>query len=137
MVQKYGTPSGTSPAHVALMSDMSLDDSHVHASLDVPTLEECTDDYDNKIEWPLQLGCIPILSCLRRNLSLFWVVDSSHSINLTTFHGDFVMFDSLLWSSRVGGVGVAVNGSGTVHIFIPLGYGHVIRRTIHALYTPS
>jgi hypothetical protein len=44
---KYGTPNGTALAHAALLSDMSHDDSHVLVSLDMPNMEECTDEYDN------------------------------------------------------------------------------------------
>jgi hypothetical protein len=47
IVHKYGFLSGTAPVHVALLGDISHADSHVLASLDVPSLEECTDDYDD------------------------------------------------------------------------------------------
>jgi hypothetical protein len=47
IVRKYGTPSGTASTHVAELSDMSHDDSQVHASLDMPTMEECTDECDD------------------------------------------------------------------------------------------
>jgi hypothetical protein len=49
IVHKYGTPRGTARAHVALLSDISHDDSNVHASSDMPTLQECTEDYDATI----------------------------------------------------------------------------------------
>jgi hypothetical protein len=41
-------------------------------------------------------------------------------INLTAFRSDFMSFDPPSDTSRVGGVGVDVRGSGKVAIFIPL-----------------
>jgi hypothetical protein len=40
-IQKYGTPGGSASAHDALMSDVPTDDANV-----LPTLEECTDEYE-------------------------------------------------------------------------------------------
>jgi hypothetical protein len=66
------------------------------------------------------------------------VVDSACTINLTTFRGDFVTVHPASYSSRVGGVGVDVHGSGTIHIAIPLLSCQLIRRHVHALsYTPD
>jgi hypothetical protein len=42
IIHKYGTPAGSSFAHAALLSDVTADDT---ASL--PTLEDCTDEYDD------------------------------------------------------------------------------------------
>jgi hypothetical protein len=47
IVQKYGSPKSTSSPHTALMSDVPLDDSLELASVDIPTLGECTNDYDD------------------------------------------------------------------------------------------
>jgi hypothetical protein len=40
-----------------------------------------------------------------------------------------------LGSSRVGGVNVDAKGIGTVEILTPIVSSHIIRRTVHALYT--
>jgi hypothetical protein len=64
------------------------------------------------------------------------MVDSACSINLTAFRHDFVAFDPPSTPSRVGGVGVDVKGTGTLHLSILLALGKIIHRTIHALYTP-
>jgi hypothetical protein len=47
IVQKYGTANINASAHAALMSDISHVDPSPPAALDVPTLEECTDFYDD------------------------------------------------------------------------------------------
>jgi hypothetical protein len=62
------------------------------------------------------------------------VVDSACSIIFTAYRGDFVTFEPSSGSSRDGGVGVDVLGSGTVHIAVPLVYGTAIRRIVHVLY---
>jgi hypothetical protein len=66
-----------------------------------------------------------------------WVIDYTYSINLTGFRSYFVKFNPPTVPSRVGGVSVDVNGSGTVQITVPLAYGLSIYRTIRALYTPD
>jgi hypothetical protein len=82
---------------------------------------ECTDEYDET-----EVGttfCSIAFSASTppgRDLSDFWVVDSAFSINLTAFRSDFVSFDPPSGTSRVGGVGVDVLGSGNVEINIPL-----------------
>jgi hypothetical protein len=43
-LRKYGTPGGITYGHVAFVSDVSHDDSHVHVSLDMPTLDEYIDE---------------------------------------------------------------------------------------------
>jgi hypothetical protein len=40
-------------------------------------------------------------------------------------------------STRIGGVGVNVQGSGTIRLAIPIVSDHIIHRTIHALFTPD
>jgi hypothetical protein len=42
VIQKYGAPGGSHYAHAALLSDVPADDSD-----SLPTLEECTDEYDD------------------------------------------------------------------------------------------
>jgi hypothetical protein len=42
IIQKYGTPGGHPSAHAALVSDVPSYDREV-----MPTLEECTCEYDN------------------------------------------------------------------------------------------
>jgi hypothetical protein len=88
IIQKYNAPSGSHYAHAALLSDLPADDS---ASL--PTLEECTDEYDDT-EVSVPSSSVTFSSFLTpgRNLSQFLVVDSACSINLTAFRGDFVGF---------------------------------------------
>jgi hypothetical protein len=76
-----------------------------------------------------------LTSC--RNLSQFWVVDSDCSINLTAFRDDFVKFTPPSAPSRMGGVGVDVKGIGSVRIHVRLASGHLIHRTVYALYTPD
>jgi hypothetical protein len=72
-----------------------------------------------------------------RDLSKFLVVDSACSISLTAFRGDFITFEPLPGPSRIGGVGVDVQGSGNVKLAITLVSSQIIQRTIHALYTPA
>jgi hypothetical protein len=72
-----------------------------------------------------------------RDLSQLWVVDSACSIKLTAFLGEFVTFERPSGSSRVGGVGFDIVGSGTVQIVILLALRQIIRRTQYALYTPN
>jgi hypothetical protein len=42
IILKYGAPAGSHSAHAALLSDVPADDSD-----SLPTLEECTDEYDD------------------------------------------------------------------------------------------
>jgi hypothetical protein len=136
IVLKYESPNITTLAHAALMSDTPHADSSPRAALDVPTLEECTVDYNDKgVSLPLSYVAFSSSLAPGRDLSEFWVVDSASSINLTAFRSDFVSFDPPSGSSRVGGANVAVKDSGKVEILIPLVFVHIIRRTIHALYT--
>jgi hypothetical protein len=102
----------------------------------LPTLEECTDEYDDT-EVSVPFSSVAFSSSLTpgRNLSQLWVVDSACSINLTAFKSDFVRFTLPSAPSRVGGVGVDGKGSGSVRISVRLAFGRLIHRTIHALYT--
>jgi hypothetical protein len=42
IVQKYGTPGGSASTNAALLSDVPIDESD-----SLPTLEDCTDEYDD------------------------------------------------------------------------------------------
>jgi hypothetical protein len=132
IIEKYDTPGGNTHAHAAILSDVPIDDTEV-----MPTLEECTDEYDDT-ELSVRFSSVAFSSPLAygRYISQFWVIDSSCSINLTTFRSDFVTFDPPSVPSLVGGVGVDVRGSGAIRITIPLASGQSIHRTLHALYTP-
>jgi hypothetical protein len=131
IIQKYGAPSGSHSAHAAMPSDVPADDSE-----SFPTLEECTDEYDDT-EVSVPFSSVAFSSSLTpsRKLSQFYVVDSACSINLTAFKNDFVRFTPHSAPSRVGGVGVDVKGSGSVRISAWLASGRLIHRTIYALYT--
>jgi hypothetical protein len=132
IIHKYGAPGGSHSAHAALLSDVPADDSE-----SLPTLEDCTDEYDD-IEVSVPFSSVVFSSSLTpgRNLSQFWVVDYACSINLTAFKSDFVRFTPPSALSHVGGVGFDVKGSGSVRISVRLASGRLIHRTIHALYTP-
>jgi hypothetical protein len=88
IIKKYGAPSGSHPAHAALLSDVPADNSD-----SLPTLEECTDEYD-ETEASVPFSSVAFSSSLTpgRNLSEFGVVDSACSINLTAFKSDFARF---------------------------------------------
>jgi hypothetical protein len=74
-------------------------------------------------------------AALVADLSKYWVVDSACSVNLTSFRSDFSEFHSSARRSTVGGVGVTVQGRGTVRIPICLISGRTVFRHVHALYT--
>jgi hypothetical protein len=42
IIEKYGTPCGNAHAHAALLSDVPTNGSEL-----MPTVEECTDEYDD------------------------------------------------------------------------------------------
>jgi hypothetical protein len=99
IVPKYGTSAGSACAHVGLLSGVPLDDLDT-----LPTLEECTDDFDNTevtIPFTSVAFSSPVAPC--RDLSQFKVVDSACSINLTAFRHDFVTFDPPLLSLALAG----------------------------------
>jgi hypothetical protein len=88
IIHKYGTPSGAASAHAALLSDVTADDTD-----SLPTLEDCTDEYDDtKVSVPLSSIVLSSSLTPGRDLSQFWVVDSACSINLTAFRGDLATF---------------------------------------------
>jgi hypothetical protein len=114
-----------------MLSDVPTDDPGV-----MPTLEECTYEYDDtEVSVPFTFAAFSSSGALGRDFSHFLAVHSASSINLTAFRSDFIAFAPPSAPSRVGGVRVDVNGSGTVRISIQLVYGHAIYRTFHALYT--
>jgi hypothetical protein len=116
IVQMYRTPGGN-----ALLSDVSHDDSHVPASLDMPTMEECTcEDDDIEVSVSFNYGAFSSSLTPDRDLSQLWVVDSAWSNHLRAFHRDFVTLEPSSGSSRVSGAGVDVKGSGTIQIVVPL-----------------
>jgi hypothetical protein len=123
-VQKYGAPGGTTSAHAALLSDDPADDASADDTDSLPTLEDCADDYnDDEVSVPFSSVAFSSSLAVGRNLSQFWVADSACSINLTAFRYDFVNFTPPSAPSRVGGVGVDVNGSGSVLISVGLASG--------------
>jgi hypothetical protein len=68
------------------------------------------------------------------DMSYYWVVDSACSVNLNAFRSDFSEFHPSSRRNTVGGVGVTVQGSGTVRIPICLVSGQTAFRRVHALY---
>jgi hypothetical protein len=132
IVQKYGTPGGSASAHGALRSEPTDE------SDNLPALEDCTDEYDDtEVSVPFSYVAFSSSITTGRYLSHYWVIDSACSIKFTAFRSDFSTFTPSSTRSRVGGVGVDVKGSGSVRMSIRLACGHVIQRTIHALYTPD
>jgi hypothetical protein len=89
IIQKYDTPGDFATAHAALLSDVTAADDHDG----MPTLEDCTDEYDD-IEVSVPFNYVAFSSSLTpgRDLSQFYVIDSAFSINLTAFRGDFTTF---------------------------------------------
>jgi hypothetical protein len=88
IIQKYGTHGGSASAHAALMSDVTADDTE-----SMPTLEDCTDEYDDTgVSVPFIFVAFSSSLTPGRDLSQLWVVDSVCSINLTAFRGDFATF---------------------------------------------
>jgi hypothetical protein len=134
IIQKYGTPCSSVSARTALLSDVPAGDTDI-----LPTLEECTNGYDDT-EVKIPFSCVAFSSSLThgRDLTQFFVDDSACSINLTAFRSDFATFAPPSTPSRVGGVGVDVNkGIGSLQISIRVAYGQAIQRTMHTLYTPD
>jgi hypothetical protein len=116
IIKKYGTLVGYAYAHAALLSDAPNDDPDT-----MPTLEECTDEFDDlKVSVPFTSVAFSSSIAPGHDLSQFWVADSACSINLSAFRCDFVTFDPPSTPSRIGGVGIDVHGSGTLRISIML-----------------
>jgi hypothetical protein len=134
IIQKYGTLGGSASAHAAMQRDVPADDADI-----MPTLEDCTDEYDDtEVSVPSNYVAFSSSLPLGRDLSQLGVADSACSINnLTVFRSDFVTFTPPSAPSRMGGVGVDVQGSGLVRISFWLASGQTIHRTIHAMHTPD
>jgi hypothetical protein len=81
---------------------------------------------DTKVRFPFNSASFSPSLTPGRDLSDLWVVDSACSINLTACRGDFVTFEPSSGASRIGGVGVEVQGNGTLRLAIPLVSGHII-----------
>jgi hypothetical protein len=138
IVHKYGTHSNIAPAHAALKSDLSHANAAPPTSPDLQTLEECTDIYDDtEVSLPFSSVALSSFPHPGRDLCDFSVVNSAYSINLTVCRGDFVTFEPPSGTSRIGGVGIDVKNSDTIRLAIPFVFGHVIHRTIPALFTPD
>jgi hypothetical protein len=96
IIQKYGTPIGSTYAPAAMLNDVTVDDIG-----SLPTLEDCTDEYDDTgISVPFSFVAFSSSLTPGRDLSQFWVVDSARSINLTAFRVDFATFTPLRSLSR-------------------------------------
>jgi hypothetical protein len=67
IIQKYGTHGGCASAHAAMLSDVPTDDPGV-----MPTLEDCTDEYDD-IDVSVPFTSVALLSSIApsRDLSRF------------------------------------------------------------------
>jgi hypothetical protein len=66
IVQKHGTHGGSVSTHAALLSDVSTDDPHV-----MPTLKECTDEYDDN-EVSVPVNYVPFSYSLVTSLNFGW-----------------------------------------------------------------
>jgi hypothetical protein len=119
IVQKYGTPCGSASAHRAFPSDIPADETD-----SLPTLEECTNEYDDtEVSVPSTSAAFSSSITPGRDLSQYWVVDSAYSINFTAFRIDFSTFTPPSTRFRVGGVGIDVKGSVSVRMSIRLASG--------------
>jgi hypothetical protein len=132
LVQKYGTRGGSASAYDALLSDVPA-----NYADSLPTLEDCTYEYDDEVSVPFSSVALSASLTPSRDLSQFSVVNSACSINLTAYRSDFATFAPSSAPSRVGGVGVDMKGSCSVRISLRLAFGQTIHRTSHALYTPD
>jgi hypothetical protein len=96
ITRKYGTPGGFPSAHAAMLSDVPADDAD-----SLPTLEDCTNEYDDT-DVSVLVTSVAFSSPLTpgRDLSQIWVDDSACSINLTAFRSDFATFIPLRSLSR-------------------------------------
>jgi hypothetical protein len=77
IIQNYGTRGGSPSAYAALLSEVTADD-----PAGLPTLEDCTDEYDDS-EVSVTFNSVAFSSSLTpgRDVSQFWVVDLACSIN--------------------------------------------------------
>jgi hypothetical protein len=85
IIQKYGTLGGSASLHATLLSNVTANDTN-----SLPTLEDCTDEYDDtEVSVPLSSFAFSSSLTPGRDLSHLWVVYSACSINLTAFRDDF------------------------------------------------
>jgi hypothetical protein len=81
IIKKYGAPRGYTFAHAAILSDVPAEDTD-----SLPTLEDCTDEYDDtEVSVPFSSFAKSFSLTPGRDLSYVWVVDSACSINFTVF----------------------------------------------------
>jgi hypothetical protein len=73
IIKKYGTLGGNASAYAAVLSDVPTDGTEI-----MPTLEECTDEYDDT-EVSVPFSSVVFSSSLspNRDLSQFWVIVSA------------------------------------------------------------
>jgi hypothetical protein len=96
IIKNYGTLGGFPFAHAAMLSDVTAGDSD-----SLPTLEDCTDEYDDtEVSVPFSSVAFSPSLTPGRDLSQFWVVDSACSINLTASRGGITTFTPLRSLSR-------------------------------------
>jgi hypothetical protein len=76
IVQKYGTPADSAYAHVALLSEVPPNDLDT-----MPTLEECTGDFDdNEVSVPFTFVAFSSSIAPGRDLSQFgWLIPHARS----------------------------------------------------------
>jgi hypothetical protein len=127
------------PPPTAHLSDVHADMASVEDAADGEPLDyDMHDEYDDR-EVNTSFASVAFASSASyvAHMSDYWVVDSACSVNLTAFRSDFSEFHPSSRRSTVGGVGVTVQGSGTVRISICLVSGRTVFRRVHAFYTPD
>jgi hypothetical protein len=88
---------------------------------------------DTKVSAPLSSVALTSSLTPGRDVLQFSVVDSASSINLIAFRDEIVSFESSSGSSRVGGVGIDVMGSGTVYIVNVKIEGAIRKKCVHSV----
>jgi hypothetical protein len=135
IAEKY---AGQPPPN-AHLSDLPTDMAFEEDAADAEHLEYDMQDEFDDTEVGTSFAYVAFASSASTvtDMSEYWVVDSACSVNLTAFRSGFAEFHPSSRRSNVGGVGVTVQGSGTVRIPIGLVSGHTLFRRVHALYTPD
>jgi hypothetical protein len=127
------------PPPTAHLSDVPADMASVEDAADGEPLDyDRQDEYDDT-EVSTSFASVAFASSASSvvDLSDYFIVDSACSVNLTAFRSDFSEFHPSSRRNTVGGVGVIVQGSGTVRIPMCLVSGQTVFRRVHALYTPD